>query len=159
MQECPASGLLYSLSLWFHPKPVRKSRGADALKKTRDHPLVICAVACVFWEDGSYEKARTWFGRAVQAEGGKDVGDIWASWWKFETAVGAKGGGQGQQGKERVDEVVRRCEEAEPKHGWHWAEVVKTWDWPDGEGGTGKRGKRETREVLKEVASRLRDIL
>lgn len=86
LQECPTSGLLYSMSIWYHPKPVRKSRAVDALKKTRDDPRVICTVACVFWEDGAYEKARTWFGRATTAD--PDGGDAWATWWKFEQSKG-----------------------------------------------------------------------
>lgn len=88
LQECPTSGLLYSMSIWFHPKPVRKARAVDALKKTQDDARVICTIACVFWEDGSYEKARTWFGRAKTAD--PDNGDIWATWWKFEDRKGTK---------------------------------------------------------------------
>ncbi|KAG9025206.1 Pre-mRNA-processing factor 6 [Tulasnella sp. UAMH 9824] len=88
LQECPTSGLLYSMSIWFHPKPVRKSRAVDALKKTQDDARVICTIACVFWEDGSYEKARTWFGRAKTAD--PDNGDIWATWWKFEDRKGTR---------------------------------------------------------------------
>lgn len=76
------------MSIWYHPKPVRKSRAVDALKKTRDDPRVIATVACVFWDDGAYEKARTWFGRATTAD--PDNGDIWAMWWKFESKKGTE---------------------------------------------------------------------
>ncbi|KAG8983104.1 hypothetical protein FRB94_009193 [Tulasnella sp. JGI-2019a] len=114
LQECPASGLLYSMSIWYHPKPVRKSRAVDALKKTRDDPRVICTVACVFWEDGAYEKARTWFGRATTAD--PDNGDNWATWWKFEDKKGTP---------EHRKIVETKCVAADPHHGPAWQAVAK----------------------------------
>jgi hypothetical protein len=36
------------------------------LRKTKDHPLVVCAVARVLWADRNIGRARDWFGRSKQ---------------------------------------------------------------------------------------------
>lgn len=114
LQECPTSGLLWSLSIWAEPRPARKSRSADALKKSADNPLIICTVARLFWADRKVEKAREWFSRAVKADA--DAGDIWGWWLKFERQHGTA---------EHRAEVLKRCAAAEPRHGVVWQSVAK----------------------------------
>jgi len=86
LQECPTSGILWSLSIWSEPRPMRKSRSVDALKKSADNPLIICTVARLFWAERKIQKAREWFGRAVATD--PDLGDTWAWWLKFENQHG-----------------------------------------------------------------------
>jgi pre-mRNA-processing factor 6 len=86
LQECPTSGLLWSMSIWAEPRPARKSRSVDALKKSADNPVIICTVARLFWAERKIEKARQWFGRAVATN--PDLGDSWAWWLKFERQHG-----------------------------------------------------------------------
>ncbi|KIJ43896.1 hypothetical protein M422DRAFT_75492 [Sphaerobolus stellatus SS14] len=88
LQECSSSGLLWSMAIWAEPRPTRKSRSTDALTKSENHPLVICAVARLFWAERKIEKARQWFARAVGSEVGADIGDVWAWWMKFERQHG-----------------------------------------------------------------------
>ena len=82
------------MAIWQEPRPTRKSRSADALRKAADDPLIICTVARLFWAERKIEKARDWFGRAVAAnEQPSDTwGDIWAWWLKFERQHGTKVG-------------------------------------------------------------------
>ena len=86
LQECPTSGLLWSMSIWMEPRPTRKSRSVDALKKSADNPVIICTVARLFWAERKIEKARQWFGRAVATN--PDLGDSWGWWLKFERQHG-----------------------------------------------------------------------
>jgi pre-mRNA-processing factor 6 len=88
LQECPTSGLLWSLAIWAEPRPMRKSRSVDALKKSADNPLIICTVARLFWAERKIEKARQWFGRAVATDA--DLGDLWGWWLKFERQHGTQ---------------------------------------------------------------------
>jgi pre-mRNA-processing factor 6 len=88
LQECPNSGLLWSMAIWAEPRPTRKSRSADALRKSADDPLIICTVARLFWAERKVEQARKWFGRAVATD--PDLGDCWAWWLKFERQHGTK---------------------------------------------------------------------
>jgi pre-mRNA-processing factor 6 len=108
LQECPASGALWSLAIWAEPRPQRKSRSADALKKTSDNPILICAVARLFWAESKIEKAREWFARAVKpinknaepivsvsaserpAIDGSLIGDTWGWFLKFEEQHGTQ---------------------------------------------------------------------
>ncbi|KAJ2928272.1 hypothetical protein H1R20_g8821, partial [Candolleomyces eurysporus] len=133
LQECPTSGLLWSMSIWAEPRPTRKSRSVDALKKSSDDPLIVCTVARLFWQERKIEKAREWFRRAVKAD--KDLGDVWGWWLKFEK----------QHGTEEYQEIVKReCESAEPRHGEAWQTVSKD------DRNVGKR-PREVLELVCEV--------
>lgn len=86
LQECPTSGRLWVISIWNEPRPQRKTKAADALKRTNDDPVVIVVVARLFWADRKVERARHWFGRATDAD--KDLGDSWGWWYKFEMEHG-----------------------------------------------------------------------
>lgn len=88
LQECPSSGLLWSLALMSEPRASRKTKSVDALRKTKDSPLVVCTVARVFWADRMIERARDWFGRATKTD--QDAGDVWAWWLKFERMHGTE---------------------------------------------------------------------
>lgn len=86
LQDCPTSGLLWSMAIWAESRPTRKSRSADALRKSADDPLIICTVARLFWAERKIEKARQWFERAVKIN--PDMGDVWGWWLKFEQQHG-----------------------------------------------------------------------
>ncbi|KAL6303914.1 PRP1 splicing factor, N-terminal-domain-containing protein [Sparassis latifolia] len=134
LQECPTSGLLWSMTIWAEPRPTRKSRSADALKKSADDPLILCTVARLFWAERKIEKARQWFERAISAN--PDLGDIWAWWLKFERQHGTS---------EQQEEVIKKCIAAEPHHSPAWQSIAK--DVKDtGEG---------TRDILELVAATL----
>lgn len=87
-QDCPSSGTLWSMAIWMASASERKSKGVDAVRKSNDSPLVICAVARLFWTERKIEKARQWFDRGIKAD--KDNGDTWAWWLKFERQHGEK---------------------------------------------------------------------
>ena len=88
LQTLPTSGLLHAHSVWSEPRPTRKSRSVDALKKTNNSPVIIVTVARLFWSERKVEKARDWFTRAVTAD--PDYGDAWAWWYKFELNHGTQ---------------------------------------------------------------------
>lgn len=96
LQDCPTSGLLWTMSIWLEPRPQRKTRALDALKKSNDNPLIICTVARLFWAERKIEKARQWFQRAVpprpddSVDTGADIGDLWGWWLKFERQHGTE---------------------------------------------------------------------
>ncbi|KAF6757076.1 PRP1 splicing factor, N-terminal-domain-containing protein [Ephemerocybe angulata] len=140
LQECPASGLLWSMAVWAEPRPARKGRSVDALKKSAEDGRIVCTVARLFWGERKVEKAREWFRRAVHAEVGEVGrglwGDGWGWWLKFERAYGT----------EEHREVVRAlCAATEPRYGEVWAAVSKD----DRNRGVGVRG------VLELVADKL----
>ncbi|KAJ7594180.1 PRP1 splicing factor, N-terminal-domain-containing protein [Mycena floridula] len=136
VQECPGSGLLWGLSIWAEPRPMRKTRATDALKKTKDSPIIICTVARLFWADRKIEKARQWFGRAVASEY-SDLGDSWGWWLKFERQHGTE---------EHREDVRNRCVAADPHHGQTWQVIAKDV----------QNAGKSTRQVLEMVADALR---
>ncbi|XP_020256952.1 protein STABILIZED1 [Asparagus officinalis] len=96
------------------PRPQRKAKSADALKRCDHDPHVIATVAKLFWHDRKVDKARSWFNRAVTLS--PDVGDFWALYYKFEL----------QHGNEDTQkDVLKRCVAAEPKHGERWTSISK----------------------------------
>lgn len=116
LQECPTSGLLYAHSIWLEPKPARKTKSADALKKTGDDARILNLIARLFWNERKVESARKWMERSCKAD--SDWGDGWAWWYKFELQYGTN---------ESRQVVMERCKRAEPKHGEIWQIVAKDW--------------------------------
>ncbi|KAI9593347.1 PRP1 splicing factor, N-terminal-domain-containing protein [Syncephalis fuscata] len=114
LQECPNAGMLWSDMIFMEPRPMRKSKSVDALKKCDNDPVVIIAVARLFWAERKLDKARTWFSRACKLD--PDNGDAWAWWFKFECQQGTQ---------EQREEVQQRCLAAEPRHGDHWQPIAK----------------------------------
>ncbi|KAH7885649.1 PRP1 splicing factor, N-terminal-domain-containing protein [Phlebopus sp. FC_14] len=136
LQECPTSGILWSMSIWAEPRPTRKSRSVDALKKSKDNAIVTCTVARLFWAERKVDKARVWFARSVATEQDKDIGDHWGWWVKFERQHGTP---------EHVAEVIKQCVAAEPHHGLVWQAIVKD----------DKNVGKSTKEILELVAEAL----
>nr|KYP53403.1 Pre-mRNA-processing factor 6 [Cajanus cajan] len=114
LQECPNSGILWAASIEMVPRPQRKTKSMDALKKCDHDPHVIAAVAKLFWHDRKVDKARTWLNRAVTLA--PDIGDFWALCYKFELQHGTE---------ENQKDVLKRCIAAEPKHGEKWQAISK----------------------------------
>lgn len=114
LQECPNSGILWAAAIEMVPRPQRKTKSMDALKKCDHDPHVIAAVAKLFWHDRKVDKARTWLNRAVTLA--PDIGDFWALYYKFELQHGAE---------ENQKDVLKRCVAAEPKHGEKWQVISK----------------------------------
>lgn len=45
LQECPTSGLLWAEAIFMEPRPQRKTKSVDALKKCEHDPHVLLAVS------------------------------------------------------------------------------------------------------------------
>ncbi|KAF8917118.1 PRP1 splicing factor, N-terminal-domain-containing protein [Mucidula mucida] len=118
LQECPTSGLLWRMQIMSEPRPTRKTRATDAMKKTESHPTIINTVARLFWAERKIEKARQWFERAVNAAVSQriDDGDLWGWWLKFEREHGTE---------EHRDVVRASCVKEDPHHGMVWPSVAK----------------------------------
>lgn len=114
LQELPASGRLWSEAITSAPRPQRKTKSADALKRCDQDPAVIAAVAGLFWSDRKVDKARSWFNRAVLLA--PEVGDHWAQYYRFELQHGTP---------DSAAEVARRAAEKEPRYGERWTRVAK----------------------------------
>ena len=109
LQDCPTSGQLWAEHVGMAPRPQRKRRSVDALKRCNNDPQIVAAVAQLFWSDNKVEKARSWFQRAVKLE--PDNGDLWAALYRFEQAHG--------DADQRASVVVAG-QQADPKHGQRW---------------------------------------
>lgn len=82
LQEVPHSGLLWSESIWhLEPRPQRKARSLEAIKKVDNDPILFITVARIFWGERRLEKAMTWFEKAIVSN--SDFGDGWAWYYKF----------------------------------------------------------------------------
>lgn len=135
LQECPNSGILWGASIEMAPRPQRKTKSSDALKKCDHDPHVIAAVAKLFWQERKVDKARNWFNRAVTLA--PDIGDFWALYFKFEQQHGAE---------EQRSDVLKRCVAAEPKHGEKWQATAKAVE----------NSHEPTESILKKVVATLK---
>lgn len=114
LQDCPTSGRLWAEAIDMAPRPQRKSKSVDALKRCDQDPYVIAAVAKLFWQDRKVDKARSWLNRAVTLA--PDIGDFWAQLYKFELQ---------HSSEDIAHDVLQRCAAAEPRHGERWTKVSK----------------------------------
>ena len=55
-QDCPASGLLWAEAILLAPKPQRKTKSIDAMKKCEHDPAVLLAVAHLFLAERKIKK-------------------------------------------------------------------------------------------------------
>uniref|UniRef100_A0A0A9VZK8 Pre-mRNA-processing factor 6 n=1 Tax=Lygus hesperus TaxID=30085 RepID=A0A0A9VZK8_LYGHE len=114
LQECPNSGILWAEAIFLEPRPQRKTKSVDALKRCEHDPHVLLAVSKLFWSEHKLQKCRDWFNRTVKIE--PDLGDSWAYFYKFELLNGTE---------EQQEDVKKRCISAEPHHGEMWCAVSK----------------------------------
>lgn len=114
LQDCPSSGILWAEAIEMAPRPQRKAKSVDALKRCDHDAHVVAAVAKLFWADRKVEKARSWLGRAVALN--PEIGDLWALLYKFEIQHGFE---------EYQNQVVSRCVAAEPRRGELWTKIAK----------------------------------
>lgn len=113
-QVCPDSGELWADQIAHAPRPNRKAKSLEALKRCDQNPYVIVAVAGLFVLENKHVKARKWFNRAVALD--PDLGDAWAHFYAFELKHGSE---------QEQDDVLNRCVQAEPAHGELWTSISK----------------------------------
>ena len=118
MQECSASGLIWAHSITSANKGQQRERCVDALKKCDNDPLVLLAVARVFWADRKLEKAKTWLERAVRLE--PLLGDAWGYLYKYSLQY---------EQAEAQQAIVARCVAANPTKGEGWRAISKSLEW------------------------------
>jgi len=136
LQDCPLSGALWAEAIALSPRPHRRARSVDALRRCDADADVVAAVAQLFAVDGKADKARAWFNRATAIA--PQVGDHWARFAAFEAQQGGGGG---------LEAVVRRAAAAAPRYGEYWTRVAKR---PE-------NAHRPFEETLKKVVASLED--
>jgi pre-mRNA-processing factor 6 len=114
LQECPESGELWADEIANAPRPARKGKSLEALKRCDNNAHVIVAVSRLFVAERKHAKARKWFNRACALD--PDLGDAWAAYYAFELVDGAE---------PEQEDVASRCAAAEPAHGELWTSVSK----------------------------------
>ena len=114
LQECESSGELWADCISTAPRPARKGKSLEALKRCDNDARVIVAVANLFVSERKHNKARKWFARATALE--PDLGDAWAHAYFFEVKDGTD---------QTRQDLVDRCVAAEPAHGELWTSVAK----------------------------------
>ena len=114
LQECPESGELWADEIFAAPRPARKGKSLEALKRCDNNAHVIVAVSKLFVAEQKRVKARKWFTRACALD--PDLGDAWAHYYAFELADGVEAD---------QEDVLQRCVAAEPAHGELWTSISK----------------------------------
>ena len=136
LQEVPTSGILWAEAIFMEDRAKRKAKNADALKRAEHDVHVLLASSKLLWSEGKYEKARSWFNRALKID--PDLGDIWVYFYKFELLHGTSltASTSSSESLSSAEEVKRKCIAAEPRHGDLWTKYskdVKNWKLKTGE--------------------------
>jgi len=131
LQECPKSGLIQAEAIFMEQRQQRMSKAVEALRKVPQDPVLLTAVARLFWTEQREDKGRVWMEKALKLD--PDYGDAWAWYYRLESDEGKK------------DDIVSRCIAADPHHGEKWQEIAKL----------PINARRKTDEILKIVAASL----
>lgn len=78
-----------------------------------DNPVLIAAVANLFWNERKVDKGRDWTERALLLD--PDIGDIWAMYYSYEMI----------HDPVKAAEVLARAIAQEPRHGERWQRIAK----------------------------------
>ena len=65
LQECPASGILWDVSIEMTPRPQINIKSTDALSRCDHDPYVIATISKLFWNDRKVDKATNWLNRVI----------------------------------------------------------------------------------------------
>ncbi|KAK9354479.1 PRP1 splicing factor, N-terminal-domain-containing protein [Lipomyces doorenjongii] len=114
LQECPMSGAIWAESVSMEPRTQRKPRLITGLKTCENDPILIAAIARLFWSERRADKAKSWFEKAIKAD--SDIGDHWAMMNKFLQTYGTE--------QERND-LMAKFIAADPRHGELWTKIMK----------------------------------
>lgn len=112
--DCPKSGRLWAFAIESEPLNQQKAKCFLALDKLNEDVHVYTAVAKFFWRSHKKKQARIYFERAVVND--SSIGDTWAWYYLFS---------QAHRKPTDVEDVVKRCVEAEPTHGKFWIKISK----------------------------------
>ncbi|KAK9462621.1 PRP1 splicing factor, N-terminal-domain-containing protein [Lipomyces oligophaga] len=115
LQECPVSGAIWAESVSMESRTQRKPRLIDALKKCDNDPIVIAAIAKLFYAERKREKAKSWLEKAIKAD--SDNGDHWALLYKLLDTTGAS--------QAEKDTFYKQFFDADPRHGEQWPQIAK----------------------------------
>jgi pre-mRNA-processing factor 6 len=104
------------------PEAKKESFAKDAYSKTHGKDAnVILATARVWWRKRPLDenKVLKWLERAVTIQ--PKFGDAWAAMYRFvhEYRKGTK------EGQELLNDIVERCQKANPTHGERWIKISK----------------------------------
>ncbi|CCE73277.1 Piso0_000308 [Millerozyma farinosa CBS 7064] len=113
---------------------LRKNAYLDAMQNTGNSPTILLNIGIFFWLDGKFNKAKSWFERALNVESRN--GDIWAWLFIFYSKNGTK---------DEVSVLLEKYKEAYEKInlGYYWNPIHKRVDNLD----------KNSEEILNDVAS------
>ena len=117
LQDCEGAegaGELWAEAILTAPRPLRKGKMADALKRLQNDAHVFAAIARMFAVDRKHDLARRYFTRATTLA--PSVGDFWALWWQLESQHGSA---------DAAAAVLDAARKADPHHGERWCRVSK----------------------------------
>lgn len=111
LKMCPESWRLWSENIKLLPKKsMRKTMFQDALNKTNEHPMIMVEIGKVFAYEFQFERAKTWFQRAIKENG--SFGDSWAWLYYTETQLDSE--------SRSLENIIQRITEEEPRFGPLW---------------------------------------
>lgn len=116
IKDCPNEGILLAEQIFLVGRAQRKSLCKLLLKNDniKDPQYVNLEIAKVEWADGNLDEARNLFNVACKLD--SDLGDSWAYYYRFEMLNGTE---------ESQEDVMKKCVQAEPRHGIEWCKVSK----------------------------------
>lgn len=123
LQQVPDCPRLWAEAIRWEPRPTRRSRIMEALRRCGQAPLLLVSLAQLLEGEGNLTGAREHLERATQGEGGLNDGDVWAAYIVFLRR-------HPHEGRITADEALAQCcEQVKPREGQRWRSFRKQERW------------------------------
>lgn len=125
LQQVPDCPRLWAEAIRWEPRPTRRSRIMEALRRCGQVPLLLVSLAQLLEGEGNLVGAREHLERAIKSEGGAKDGDVWAAYILFLRR-------HPHEGTMAAEEVLEQCcEQVRPREGQRWRPFRKQERWWD----------------------------
>lgn len=120
LKACPASWKIWSLRIrTLDKKYMRKTIFHDALKATKEHPMVLCEIGRVFLNESQFPKAHKWIIRSVEMN--PQYGDPWVWLYICESYLE-------EEKTNAKTTIAEKITKIEPKFGTLWEAAANSYE-------------------------------
>ncbi|PJF19490.1 hypothetical protein PSACC_00212 [Paramicrosporidium saccamoebae] len=117
LHKCPTDSILWFTAISIEPRPLRKAKAMEAIRRCGNDALVFSAVAQLMELERNLPSAREYYERAAAAD--PNIGDAWARYLIFNR----------RHCPDEIDSLFERIATAKPKGGPRWSVFRKDPKW------------------------------
>ena len=108
LQSCPTSVVIWNEAIFMEPRPTRKSKITEALRRCGNQPILFVALGQMMELEHNLTSAKEYYEKSIALD--EQCGDAWAAYIRFTR----------KYYPDDVASVSEQCFQIEPKNGLYW---------------------------------------